>query len=141
MSGSERQGPGLTRVVFAPDVLAAGLFGLGADLLFERWRDGRLRPVTNRDLLRFYLRILSRLGLGEELLGRWARWLTSADTAVYLEQLEAPGEGIGSLCDRIAREGAADCVVHAGMLGDLLPSDVADGVVWVTFEQFLARRV
>lgn len=99
-------------VVLTPDVAVDLLLDERVTCLGQLWRDGLVRPVVTRMLLGRYLRTLGRLGLGEELLRRWAWWFGSPAKCLLLDRDEPPGVSVWQLCLEAAAAAGSACIVH-----------------------------
>lgn len=99
------------RVVLAPDLIGAAFIDLHSRRVLERWRDGELMPVTNRDLFAQQLRTLRRLGLSTENLKRWAYWLASTERNIFIEKNLPSTNSVAALCEAVARAAAAEMIV------------------------------
>jgi len=73
------------RVVLGPDVILAALFDAKARAILNEWRDGRIEPVLNRELLFIYLRLLRDVGINEKLLKHWTAWFTNPEKVLFLD--------------------------------------------------------
>ena len=56
--------------------------------LLLHWRDGKIRPVVSRGLLKYYLRQLEDIGCSTALMRWWSLWLTNSERSLYLPELE-----------------------------------------------------
>ena len=56
--------------------------------LLLHWRDGKIRPVVSRELLKYYLRQLEKSGCSTALMRWWSLWLTNSERSLYLPELE-----------------------------------------------------
>jgi hypothetical protein len=90
------------RVVFGPDLIIAALFDSRARAVLNDWRDGRIIPVLNRELLLLSLKTLRQAGFGPDLIRKWSLWLTSPDKAIYLDDFETRRESINEICLALA---------------------------------------
>lgn len=99
------------RLVFAPDFLAASFLEPDAAEVLNRWRDGVVQPVVNRQLLLRYMKILHRLDLPPHLIRRWGWWFTAPNRAIWID-LDFPANLTGrQLCCKIAGAGLAECIL------------------------------
>ena len=114
------------RVVLAPDLLIAALFVAKARAVLNEWRDGRIRPVLNRELLFVYLRLLREIGLNEKLLQDWTAWFTNPEKVFFVDGQNHAARPVRELCIELAsgREGC-EVIGFNGFAG--APS----GVKWV----------
>jgi hypothetical protein len=124
-------------VVFAPDLVLAALFDPTARQVLEAWRDGRIKPVIDRELLLAYLKMLRKAGLTSELLRHWAAWFTNKEASIYIESDENSQTGIIARCDTIASLGSA-----AEIICFRIPQRPNPGLVtWKTAEQWAAKMM
>lgn len=80
------------------------------------WGDGNIQPVTCRELVVNYARVLSALGLETELIRRWLWWFGSSERAVFIRQFEVSSEAnVCAICDSLAIHAEAQAVVHSPM--------------------------
>lgn len=123
------------RAVISPEALIRSFFDPECRSVLEYWRDGRIRLVVTRGLLKRYLTLLANMGVGQDLLRRWIGWFTSPEKAVYLPDPDSEGGSDAELCLEAARSGQARWIV---------PGDKAGGegkgrkVRWVTPSGFQA---
>jgi len=108
--------PAPREVVFAPDLVGRAMFEADAAGVFQLWREGRIRPVVNRALLARYLRVLRAVGLEEGLLRRWGWWFTTAPWGRYVVGGSDESLSLADLCLEVARQNAAECIVHSGLI-------------------------
>jgi hypothetical protein len=102
------------RVVLAPDVVGGLWLEPACARIFELWRDAKLLPVVNRDLLVRYVRLWRALGLSEVQVRRWSWWFTSPVTASFLSDDHASSSDAVECCTRLALVGRARQVIHRG---------------------------
>jgi hypothetical protein len=100
-----------TVVVVAPDVLGRSFDEVACARLLVAWRDGRVVPALNRQLLQLYLKVLQNLGVNALLLRRWAWWFTAADKVRFLDNQTFPGATGRTLCTEVAKAAGAACVI------------------------------
>jgi len=81
-------------VVLAPDVIGKAFFNPDCLQVLHLWRDGRIRPVVTPGLLRLYVGVLRALTVPDAQIRRWLWWLTSPETAQFLQE---PGPVCGDL--------------------------------------------
>ena len=67
------------RVVIDPSVLVREIMTPAARPLCDAWREGAVVPVVTLKILNHTLGLLHGLSLPQELLERWALWLTHAE--------------------------------------------------------------
>lgn len=125
----------MKRVVLTPELLVRGLREAAAFRGLEAWRDGRIRPVVNRDLARHYVRALRAAGLGPVLLRRWLWWLGDDRRSEFRPDLAAEGLDGCATCDRVAVLAGADGVVHSD--GFRPPDGGCRRAPWVPVSRFL----
>lgn len=104
----------LARVVLAPNLIGRSFFDSASLRVLELWRDGRIIPVANRDLLLRYLRMLRALGVDSISTRRWLWWFTAAKKTHYLKDLSLPELNGYQLCSTLAKQSASRCVIWAG---------------------------
>jgi predicted nucleic acid-binding protein len=56
--------------------------------LLLHWRDGKIRPVVSRELLKYYLRQLEKAGCSTALMRWWSLWFTNSERSLYLPKIE-----------------------------------------------------
>jgi hypothetical protein len=125
----------IRKVVFAPDLIGAAFIDLHSRRVLERWRDGQLTPVTNRDLLSEQLRLLRKLGLSPELLKRWAYWLASPEKNLFIETALPSTNSLSDLCEVIANASAAEAIIVWNQVASRQRTPR-----WTRAESFLASR-
>lgn len=127
-------------VVLAPDVLGHSFDDPACARVLVNWRDGRLAPALNRQLLQRYLKMLQDLGLSPELLRRWGWWLTSADKVRFLDARTDSDASGSALCVELAKASGAAWVI-AVRIPPASEQEAADpGVLpvpWITPQAFL----
>ena len=101
--------PKVRKVVFAPNLIPAALLDPFARRVLERWRDGELVVVMNRDLLTAHLRELKHIGLPTHLIKRWAYWLS--DKTDFLQLDLPPQKSAMHLCEALAKPSNATAIV------------------------------
>lgn len=106
--------PELPCVVLAPDVVGGLWLDPACAAVFAAWREGRLRPVVNRDLLARYVRLWQALGLPVVQVRRWAWWFTSPLTARFLAEDRSASANALACCANLAIAGGAWAVIHRG---------------------------
>jgi hypothetical protein len=124
------------RVVLAPDVAGGLWLDASCAGVFAAWRNERLKPVVNRDLLVRYARVWRALGLPTEQIRRWSMWFSATSRAYFqgtdlVTSLDAVG-----CCSRLALHGGAKWVLHRGTV--VAPEG---GVPWLTAERFCASAI
>lgn len=129
--------PAAPRVVLAPNLLGGCFHDSDQFRVLELWRDGRLQPVVNRQLLIRYLRLLSRLGVPPDLLRRWTRWFTAPEKSFYLRDLELGDLVVPELCEVLAKNSGAVWIVTG--LPAVQGSGNSGAVRWITASGYLGR--
>jgi hypothetical protein len=104
------------RVILAPDVVGGLWFDADCATVFEAWRDERLRPAVNRDLLMRYARLWRAIGLPELQIRRWSWWFTSPATGQFVPDETPEDSSPIECCSRLAIVIGASCVVHRGAI-------------------------
>ncbi len=121
------------RVVLAPDVIGKGFLTPACRTVLERWRDGGIRPVVTRDLLRVYLRLLRDLGVPDPILRRWVLWFSAEGKSAFLDEL---GPDTASILEILY-----DATVR-GQAGVILSTheqpNGAEGPPWMLVDDFLS---
>jgi hypothetical protein len=129
------------QVVLFPDLIVHGLCNHEPSrLVLERWRDGRIRPVTSRGLLERYLKAFAGLGLKDVALRRWIWWFTSTEHSVYVQRSAADActdDGV-RLCSVLAEETHSP-VVYAQSSSGWPPSSIPAQGDWIAAQDFLQR--
>jgi len=105
------------RAVIAPEALIRSFFDAECRSVLEYWRDGRIRLVVTRSLLKRYLTLLATMGVGQDRLRRWIVWFTSPEKAVYLPEADSEGGSDAVLCLEAARLGQARWIVPGDKTG------------------------
>lgn len=105
------------RAVIAPEALIRSFFDAECRSVLEYWREGRIRLVVTRSLLRRYLKLLATMGVGQDLLRRWVAWFTSLEKVVYLPEADSEGRSDAALCLEAARLGQARWIVPGDKTG------------------------
>lgn len=141
-AGGEDRG---ARIVIGPDVFGRSLFEEPARQVLELWRDGRLTPVIDSQLLRQTLSLIRRLGVASpDSLRRWAWWLSSEDRVEFVRDatgewsganVSAPG-GLKGCIALAERAGVALVITEAG--GDSSGPETR-GIELVSSERYLSR--
>jgi len=130
------------QVVLFPDLIVHGLCNdEPSRLVLERWRDGKIRPVTNRGLLERYLKAFAGLGFKDVALRRWIWWLTSPQCSVYVQRCGADAfadDGV-RLCSALAEEMHSPVVYAKISCGDWPPPMAATKADWMAAQDFLQR--
>lgn len=75
------------------------------------WRDGHIRPVVTRSLLKRYLKILDNLGVPKPYLDWWVLWLTAPEKSLYLETDRILKGEVPELCLEAARAGSCIWII------------------------------
>ncbi|MCF7762393.1 MAG: hypothetical protein K9N62_01840 [Verrucomicrobia bacterium] len=122
-------------VVLAPDVLGHSFDNPACARVLVKWRDGRLAPSLNRQLLQRYLKMLQDLGLTAPLLRRWGWWLTSADKVRFLDARTDSDASGSALCVEIAKASGAAWVIAMRVPPASDPG--GSPVPWITPQAFL----
>ena len=132
------------QVVLFPDLIIQGLCNHEPSrLVLERWRDGKIRPVTNRGLLERYLKGFSGLGLKDLALRRWIWWLTSPECSVYVPRCAADAfanDGV-RLCSVLAEEMHSPVVYAKISSSDWPPPMVTTKADWIAAQDYLQKSV
>ena len=132
------------QVVLFPDLIIHGLYNHEPSRhVLERWRDGKIRPVTNRSLLERYLKGFSGLGLKDLALRRWIWWLTSPQCSVYLPRCAADdfaNDGV-RLCSVLAEEMHCPVVYAKTSSSDWPPPLVATKADWIAVQDYLQKTI
>lgn len=124
----------MKRVVLTPELVARGLRDAACLRVLNEWRDGKLVPVINRDLILHYTKALRSAGIGHVQLKRWLWWFTAAERSEYRPQIEISHDDVIALCDRLAFETNVECVVHSDVFK--LP-DFTLGSAWESASELL----
>ena len=130
------------QVVLFPDLIIRGLCNHEPSrLVLEQWRDGKIRPVTNRSLLERYLKGFSGLGLNDLALRRWIWWLTSPQCSVYVPRCAADAFSNDAvrLCSALAEEMHSSVVYARISSGDWPPPMDATKADWMTAQDYLQK--
>jgi len=130
------------QVVLFPDLIVHGLCNHEPSrLVLERWRDGKIRPVTSRGLLERYLKAFAGFGLKDVALRRWIWWLTSPQCSVYVQRCGADAfadDGV-RLCSVLAEETHSPVVYGKISCGDWPPPTLATKADWIAAQDFLQK--
>ena len=130
------------QVVLFPDLIIHALCNHEPSrAILERWRDGKIRPVSTRGLLERYLRTLAGLGLKDVALRRWIWWFTSPRCSVYLRRsvaADSSTEGV-CLCSVLAEETQSEVIYAKPRPGDWPPPTATTIAPWTAAEDFLKR--
>jgi hypothetical protein len=118
-------------VVLAPDVVGGLWRDAACGAVFEAWRDEKLRPAVNRDLLVRYVRLWRSLGLGEIQVRRWSWWFTAPGHSLFLAEDQTTASNAIECCSRLAVVSAARWIIHRGTV-----RNTEDGIVWLTAGEF-----
>jgi len=128
------------QVVLFPDLIIHGLCNHEPSrLVLERWRDGKIRPVTNRSLLERYLKGFSGLGLKDLALRRWIWWLTSPECSLHVPRSAADAfasDGV-RLCSVLAEEAHSPVVYAKIRSGDWPPPVGETKANWISAQDYL----
>ena len=101
------------RIVLTPSVLGAAFIDEDCSRILTAWRDKAVVPVVSRQLLRRYLKLLSKAGVHARLLNQWGLWFTSPATSIFAGDVEDT-EGSLTVCVRTAVAGAATMIITGG---------------------------
>jgi len=130
------------QVVLFPDLIIHGLYNHEPSRhVLERWRDGKIRPVTNRSLLERYLKGFSGLGLKDLALRRWIWWLTSPECSFYVPRCAADAfanDGV-RLCSVLAEETHSPVVYARISSGDWPPPLAETKADWIAADAYLQK--
>ncbi len=121
------------RVILGPDVLARAFTDDACRRVLFAWRDGRIRPVVTRPLLRYYLRVLRGLGLSERQTRRWMLWFTVESKAMQAAQADEPQPGV-SVCMASAAQATRGTVVVTRLER---PPGLATATLWQIPEELV----
>ncbi|MDA1275725.1 MAG: hypothetical protein O2960_17030 [Verrucomicrobia bacterium] len=126
------------RVVLAPNLIGRSFFDSSSLRVLEYWRDGRITPVVNRDLLLRYLKMLRALGASDSTTRRWLWWFTAAEKTLYLKELNLPGLDGYQLCASLAKQTTSKSVIWAGNDNSLDPKirGGIETVEWITASNY-----
>ena len=102
--------PPTRKIVFAPDLIGAGLIDPAARRVLESWRDDKFIVVMNRELIAFHLRALKRIGLAAELIKRWAYWLSSPQKTIFVDAQSGANSSVVA-CEELAAISKANAIV------------------------------
>lgn len=100
-------------VVFTPELLVCALHDASALHALQAWRDGKITPVLNRDLLLRYTKTLRAAGLTAPRLKRWLWWFSAAEKSQFHPTLEIEASNATELCAQLAAATGASCVLHS----------------------------
>ncbi len=103
----------MMRVVLTPELLVRAFIEPDCLGVLQQWRDGRLVPVISRGLALHYTKLLKKTGLDSVQLRRWLWWFSDGERAEFLPDSNSPPGSTASLCNTLAVETNADCVVHS----------------------------
>jgi hypothetical protein len=98
------------KVALAPNLIGAALIDPAARRVLEGWRDGKFVVVVNRELIALHLRAVSRIGLGPDLVRRWAYWLSSPEKTLLIDK-QFGAASAAELCEEIANAGKAGAII------------------------------
>jgi hypothetical protein len=129
--GDGARTPGASIVVLAPDVVGGLWLDPACGAVFEAWRDEKLRPAVNRDLLVRYVRLWRSLGLGEIQVRRWSWWFTAPGHSLFLAEDQTTASNAIECCSRLAVVSAARWIIHRGTV-----RNTEGGIVWLTAGEF-----
>lgn len=138
---SDVEGP--FRVVIMPDILAKAFHDPDCKALLDWWRDGKVRPVLNHELLVQYARVLRDIGVSDGVLRRWLIWFTTADKAEYVRLDRAPMTGWFDIIFDAAQSGRAKTIVTSSPPQHPPYADLPllKGVSFVRVTQYLATAL
>jgi len=128
-------------VVFSADLLASGLVEPNGATVLRLWGEHAIRPALNRPLLVRYLRVLKAMGLSSEQLRWWGWWLTTPDTAQFVQ--DEPGQTTNHReeCEYLAGLVGAEVIIAGTTLFGAKSgpaSDLSD-VSWESPGEFVRR--
>jgi hypothetical protein len=98
------------KVALAPNLIGAALIDPAARRVMEAWRDGKFVVVVNRELIALHLRAVSRIGLGPELVRRWAYWLSAPEKTLLIDK-QFGARSVVDLCEEIVKASQAKAIV------------------------------
>lgn len=105
----------MKRVILYPDVIGKAFFDPLALKVLNQWKSGEIRPVTCRELVVIYLKILRRAGVGETNLRRWLWWFTSAERCEYVSDISLnPQLNLREQCSELANRHHVDLILDMG---------------------------
>ena len=120
------------QVILAPDIVGGLWVDTDCAAVFEAWRDRKLQPAVNRDLLLRYVRLWRAIGLPELQIRRWSWWFTSPATGRFVAEETPNNSSAIECCSRLAVVVSAGCVIHRGVIHTSETS-----VRWLTVADFL----
>ncbi len=124
--------PGPLRVILSPDLVGGLWVDASCAAVLEAWRDKKLRPAVNRDLLVRYVGLWRAMGLPEIQIRRWSWWFTAPSAVDFVpNDLSIQADPI-KCCSELAIRTGASCVVHRGAI-----SVEGTSVQWVAASDFL----
>lgn len=100
-------------VIFTPELLVRAFQDASALRVLQGWRDGKLTPVLNRDLLLRYTKTLKATGLSAPRLKRWLWWFSASDKSQFHPTLEIEATDTISLCTQLAHSTQASAIIHS----------------------------
>lgn len=135
--------PGSLIVVFSPDLVGRALVDPDALAVLQLWREERLRPALNLDLMRRYLRLLGKMGLPAVLLRRWGWWFGSAQKCLPIQLDTDPAWGVAEVCQAVGRCAQARYLIHGGLLLEVQSADAVAGAGMrcCSADQFLREQM
>ena len=125
-------------VVLSPDLVGAATWDPSCEDVLVAWRDARVRPVLNAELLRRYLRVHAALGICEPVRRRWAWWFTSPDKVDFLNVALSPDLTVAELCTQIALAGRARWILAVEIPAPV-PDQTKPVPEWINAEAFLKK--
>lgn len=127
-------------VVLAPDVLGKSFFDAACRRVLELWRDGGIRPVVTRDLLRAYAQLLETLGIPPPVIRQWALWFTSAEASRYIDWTAPNPCNTFALCTDAAELGKTRVVISRREEPPREEREVHESrpITWSTPSEYLA---
>ena len=100
----------IQKVALAPNLIGAALIDPAARRVMEAWRDGKFVVVVNRELIALHLRAVSRIGLGPELVRRWAYWLSAPEKTLLIDK-QFGAMSAAELCEEVAKASKAGAII------------------------------